>query len=281
MKYDKPPSQLLKWIGSKHRYIDEIVKRFPHSFDRYHEPFLGGGAIMAAVAPKRAFASDSFDPLIEIFRTLQSHPQQLVRWYRERLDLVQELGIDEAYLTVRDSFNKNPNGPDFVFLSRSCWGGVIRFRQADGYMSTPVGRHKLMGADSFSVIVADWNRRVRNVGFSVSDYRKALGKVRKGDFVYCDPPYGDSQPILYGSHAFSLPDLLDRIAWLKNKGAYVAMSYDGNRKTGRLVKMQEMADGIFEREVLFARRKSQLIRFQSEGESMERLIDSERLLLTY
>jgi hypothetical protein len=45
--------------------------------------------------------------------------------------------------------------------------------------------------------------------------------------------------------------------------------------------MQDMVDGIFEREVLFARRKSQLMRFQSEGGSMERLIDSERLLLTY
>jgi DNA adenine methylase len=236
---------------------------------------------MAAVAPKRAFASDSFEPLIEIFQTLKSNPHELVGWYRKRLDLVRELGVDEAYLRVRDSFNKNPNGPDFVFLSRSCWGGVIRFRQADGYMSTPVGRHKLMEADSFAVIAEDWNRRVHNVNFRVCDYRKALSQVRKGDFVYCDPPYGDSQTILYGSHAFNLPDLLERIAWLKQKGAYVAMSYDGNRKTGRLVKMQDMVDGIFEREVLFARRKSQLMRFQSEGGSMERLIDSERLLLTY
>ena len=77
-------SQLLKWIGNKQRFAHEIASYFPEGFGTYHEPFLGSGAVLATLAPKKALASDVFPPLIEIWRTLRKSPATLKRWYAER-----------------------------------------------------------------------------------------------------------------------------------------------------------------------------------------------------
>ena len=75
---------LLKWIGNKQRMAHEIVSYFPEDFGAYHEPFVGSGAVLATLQPKRAFASDTFAPLVEIWQTLHSDPTKLKRWYAER-----------------------------------------------------------------------------------------------------------------------------------------------------------------------------------------------------
>ena len=76
--------QLLKWIGNKQRFAHEIVGAFPDNINRYFEPFLGSGAVLATFVPRNALASDVFPPLIEIFDRLKNDPETLKQWYRER-----------------------------------------------------------------------------------------------------------------------------------------------------------------------------------------------------
>ena len=64
-------TQLLKWIGNKQRFAPEIVSYFPTAYNRYFEPFLGSGAVLATLAPKIAVGSDIFKPLMEIWQTLK------------------------------------------------------------------------------------------------------------------------------------------------------------------------------------------------------------------
>jgi DNA adenine methylase len=56
----------------------------------------------------------------------------------------------EVYEQIKASYNKSPNGADLLFLTRSCYGGVVRFRKADGYMSTPCGIHNPISPQSFA-----------------------------------------------------------------------------------------------------------------------------------
>ncbi len=49
----------LKWAGGKRRLLPELLARVPKSFGRYHEPFLGGGALYFALRPKRASLADA------------------------------------------------------------------------------------------------------------------------------------------------------------------------------------------------------------------------------
>jgi DNA adenine methylase len=81
-----PPlkSQFLKWIGNKQRFAHEIIGYFPRDFKMYYEPFIGSGAILGTLFPKRGVAGDSLQPLIQIWQTLQQQPEIVEEWYLER-----------------------------------------------------------------------------------------------------------------------------------------------------------------------------------------------------
>ncbi len=177
-------TQLLKWIGSKQRSAPEIIAHFPDRFDRYIEPFLGSGGVLATLAPKRALGSDVFAPLIEIWRTLHDAPETLKEWYATRRRRMMAGDKVAEYEKIKASYNAKPNGADLLFLCRSCYGGVVRFRQADGFMSTPCGVHCPIPADSFARRVDEWRKRTAGASFRVMDYMEAMGEAKKGDLVY-------------------------------------------------------------------------------------------------
>ena len=278
---EKFSTQLLKWVGNKQRFAHEIVGAFPSQFNGYFEPFLGSGAVLATLAPKSGVASDAFKPLIEIFQTLQSNPDKLKAWYRERWEIAHGDTKKQGYNHIRASYNANPNGADLLFLCRACYGGVVRFRKQDGYMSTPCGVHDPIKPASFDKRVDLWTQRVAHTQFLHLGYREAMKMATAGDLVYCDPPYKHSQAILYGGQDFSLEDLFEEIAKCKQRGVFVALSIDGTKKSGAVSCDLPIPDGLFEQELFVNVGRSMLRRFQMEGLTLEDEIVSDRLLLTY
>ncbi len=279
--YTPPRTQLLKWIGNKQKFAGEITRHFPDEFDRYFEPFLGSGAIMATISPQRGICSDVFKPLIDIWKTLKTDPDLLISWYDERRSRVNSEDKKEVYESIKASYNNNPNGADFLFLSRACYGGVIRFRKSDGYMSTPCGVHKPIPIKSFIKRVREWQNKIRGVDFEVMDYQDAFDMANEGDLIYCDPPYSHTQSILYGAQDFSLARLFEKIHEAKEKGVSVALSIDGKKKSGNFVCDIPIPDGLFETEIFVDCGKSMLNRFQQEGNQMVEEQVHDRLLLTY
>lgn len=280
----EPPAlkgQLLKWIGSKYRVAGDVVRYLPKDYRKFIEPFLGSGAIMATMAPGEGVGGDRFGPLIEIWQTLASNPDELKRWYADRWNRIAQIGKKEAYAECLGSYNRRPNGADFVFLCRACYGGVVRFRKADGYMSTPCGIHDPIAPRSFDSRVDAWHLRLRHCEFVQADYRELMQRAGPGDLVYCDPPYAHSQTILYGAQEFQLSELMAEIAACKGRGAKVALSIDGIKKSGADNCFIEVPQGLFEREVFVDCGRSMLKRFQLEGRDAEAEVVSDRLLLTF
>ena len=195
-------TQLLKWIGNKQRFAHEIASYFPTDVKTYFEPFLGSGAVLASLQPPSAFASDVFGPLIEIWATLSSNPEKLIQWYSERYQEYFSLDKPLGYEQIKARYNSTPNGADLLFLCRSCYGGVVRFRKSDGYMSTPCGVHTPITPASFAERVEIWHRRTSGATFTKLDFSDAMGRSQCGDLVYCDPPYKHSQAILYQGQGF-------------------------------------------------------------------------------
>lgn len=273
-------TQLLKWVGNKQRYAHEIASYFPADYGTYFEPFLGSGAVLATLAPDRAVASDIFGPLVSIFQVLQQDPELLKQWYSERWEASSETGKRAAYESIRLSYNEKPNAADLLFLSRACYGGVVRFRK-DGVMSTPCGAHTPISPASFSIRVNEWHRRTSNSRFMKCDYRDAMELAQAGDLVYCDPPYSNTQKILYGAQQFRLSDLIAEIESCKTRGVAVALSIDGTKRSGRVKVDLPIPAGLFEREVHVNCGRSMLRRFQLPGETLESEIVTDRLLLTY
>lgn len=273
--------QLLKWVGNKQRYANEIISLFPSDFNVYFEPFLGSGAVLAALAPMNGLGTDNFPPLIEIWKTLKNRPEELKEWYKNRWDILNNGDKIGNYEEIKKSYNNNPNGADLLFLSRSCYGGVVRFRKSDGYMSTPCGIHEPISPASFSKRVDEWYERTKNANFELLDYKEAMELSKTKDLVYCDPPYIHSQGILYGAQEFNIEELFHEIEKCKSKGVYVVLSIDGIKKSGKhICELPETKD-LFKREILINCGRSMLKRFQMEGKSLEQEEVKDRLLLTF
>jgi DNA adenine methylase len=191
------------------------------------------------------------------------------------------LAVSLQYERIKASYNVSPNGADLLFLCRACYGGVVRFRKADGYMSTPCGVHRPISPESFAKRVDEWHRRTTGTEFRLLDYAEAMALAGPGDLVYCDPPYRHSQTILYGAQSFELRRLLEAIAECKERGAFIALSIDGSKRSGELPCDIPVPDGLFEREILVNCGRSMLRRFQLPGQTLEGEVVADRLLLTY
>jgi DNA adenine methylase len=274
-------TQLLKWVGSKQKFAHEIIAHLPRDFGAYHEPFLGAGGVMAVLAPARGFGSDTYPPLMEIWAALSREPDHLKTWYQDRWTAFQNGDRVAVYEAIKARFNAAPNGADFLFLCRSCYGGVVRFRRSNGHMSTPCGAHPAIPPKAFAKRVDLWHQRLRGAQFDLLDYRDAMDRAAPGDVIYCDPPYSFSQSILYGAQSFQLPDLFEAIAKAKARGVWVALSIDGTKKSGGTYCDLPLPEGLFEREIMLNVGRSMLRRFQMGGQTMEAEEVKDRLLLTY
>lgn len=272
--------QLLKWIGNKQRFAHEIVGWLPEGYGTYREPFIGSAAILATLAPSRAVASDVLLPLIELYQLMIDDPEALIAGYDQRWNAV--MGGDKAdeYKAIRAAYNARPNPHDLLFLSRSCYGGVIRFSRK-GDMNTPCGAHRPVSPESFRQRVDLWRPRLAGTEFVHQDFEVSLDRAVAGDLVYCDPPYQDCESTLYGAQGFSLKRLMAAIARCKQRGVRVALSIDGTKRSGRKSVHIVAPDGLFETAVMVNCGRSMLRRFQMEGQTLEAEVVADRLLLTW
>ncbi len=274
-------TQLLKWIGNKQRFAHEIISFFPHKFRTYHEPFLGSGAVLGVLSPSRAEAADSFGPLITIWQTLKKDPEQVKLWYRQRWEEAHDGDKVEQYEKIKARYNASANAADFLFLTRAAYGGVMRFRKADGYMSTPCGPHSPIHFGTFSRRVDEWVQRIDGTDFHHREYGESLERARDGDVVYCDPPYDHSQAILYGAQGFDHADLFRKIEAAKARGVFVALSLNRSKKSGNSDFEYDIPPLLFSRRVQVNCGKSMLRRFQMGGQTLESELVTDQLLLTH
>jgi len=275
----RPNGSLLKWIGNKYKYVQSIVSYFPGDYARYIEPFVGTGAVLATLAPERAIASDTLTPLIEIWNLLQDNPEELIHYYRTVIGHLNR-ARQKTYAEVVERYNRSPNGLDLLIISRTCYGGVVRFTR-EGKISTPIGPHTPITPETFAERVAEWRERVRNTTFLNQSFAETMAITEEGDLIYCDPPYVDSQSILYGAQTFSLAELIEAIAQCKDRGARIALSIDGKKKSGKKTVELAIPSGLFEREVYLDCGSSMLKRFQNGGSRMIGEDVHDRLLLTW
>lgn len=281
---------LLKWVGNKRKVANKIISFFPDRFNDYYEPFLGSGAVLIQLLEQKnlllpikfnqAWASDSNRYLIDIFNYVKKDPKVITDYYADNIEHYMD-NKEENYKVIRDRFNHDHNALDFCLLSRTCYGGIIRFRKSDGYMSTPVGPHKPISPTSFEQRVSVWHDLIKNTKFENLDYREAIKRAGKDDLIYCDPPYTHSQGILYGAQEFDINDLWREIALAKKRGAKVALSINGKRESNTKDISVTPPEGLFERIEEVDVGISMVDRLQKSGKQMKNSRVTDYLMLTY
>jgi len=62
-------SSFLKWAGGKEQELKHILPLIP-SFDKYYEPFVGGGAVFFSIEAKRKFINDKSSELFNLYTVI-------------------------------------------------------------------------------------------------------------------------------------------------------------------------------------------------------------------
>lgn len=275
----RPAGQILKWVGNKFRYAEVIARHFPPELGTYYEPFVGTGAVLATLSPERAVAGDALPTLIELLGDVQTEPERLIAHYARCREDVVRRGRD-AYEEVKASYNGRPNPEDLLVISRTCYGGVMRFTRA-GRISTPMGPHRPMPADKLARYMVEWRARLSGTDFVTQGFEETMALAGDGDTIYCDPPYLHGQSILYGAQDFRLGTLWTAVADAVERGARVAVSVDGYRRSGTKPIDLGVPEGLFGRELLIERGGCMLRRFQLTGQDTELERVADRLLLSW
>jgi DNA adenine methylase len=188
------PAPFLKWVGGKSRLLDQFSRLFPARFNRYYEPFLGGGAVFFHLRPTSATLNDFNPNLIAAYRHIQTHLDELLvvlhELQAEYYATPPELQAQEYY-RIRQRYNLLPSGSIeksalLIFLNKTGYNGLYR-ESKRGY-NVPFGRY------DNPAIFNEANLRavaeaLQGVELLKTSFARAVETAQAQDFVYFDPPY--------------------------------------------------------------------------------------------
>ncbi len=207
----------------------------PESYNRYFEPFIGGGALFFELAPLTAVISDFNGELINCYQQIKDNPYELI----ELLSIHQESNSKDYYLDLRsadrdgriDNMSNVERAARIMYMLRVDFNGLYRVNSKNQF-NVPYGRYKnpkIVDSDLIMSISKYLNES--NLQILTGDFELAITDVKAGDFVYFDPPYiplsETSAFTSYTHEGFSYEDqvrLRDVFKKLDEKGAYVMLS---------------------------------------------------------
>lgn len=236
-----------KWTGGKRQLLPVIRELMPKTYNRYFEPFVGGGALFFDLAPKDAVINDFNAELINCYQQIKDNPQELI----EILKVHQEYNSKEYYLDLRsadrderiDMMSEVQRAARILYMLRVNFNGLYRVNSKNQF-NVPYGRYKnpkIVDEELISAISVYINNNQLEI--KVGDFEKAIVDVRTGDFVYFDPPYiplsETSSFTSYTHEGFSFADqvrLRDAFKRLSDTGAYVMLSNSSSALVEELYK---------------------------------------------
>lgn len=174
----------LKWAGGKQWLAPSAKNITPeHWKGKYIEPFLGGGAFLFALQPKKAVVSDKNEELISTYLAIRDFPEKVIKYLKSYLY------SQDFYYKIRDkTFKTNCSiAARMIYLNRTCWNGLYRVNQK-GKFNTPFGRFRNPLICDIDRIYSS-SKSLKKVSLICDDFKIALDKAKKGDFIFADPPY--------------------------------------------------------------------------------------------
>jgi DNA adenine methylase len=180
---------VLKWAGGKTKLLPELINRIPANFERYHEPFVGGGALFFELIAQgkltTAFLSDVNQSLVDVYVALRDYVDEVIK------TLKQHRHDEDSYYAIRalkpDQLSLPERAARIIYLNKTCYNGLYRENRA-GEFNVPFGRYKnptICDEPNLRAV----SRVLQSVDIARHHFSTVLETAHPGDFVYFDPPY--------------------------------------------------------------------------------------------
>lgn len=186
-------SPILKWVGGKRQLLSEIIPLIDESCDNYVEPFIGGGAVLFRLQPKKAIINDYNTELINVYRTVRDDLDGLVALLKKH----EKYNSSDYYYEVRaldrthdfDKMSNSEKAARIIYLNKTCYNGLYRVNSL-GQFNSPYGKYKNPNIVN-EVVLRAISKYLNGNEISIrsGDYKDVLNDIEKNSFVYLDPPY--------------------------------------------------------------------------------------------
>ncbi|MDJ0899679.1 MAG: DNA adenine methylase [Xenococcus sp. MO_188.B8] len=188
------PKPFVKWAGGKRQLLPYLLERMPRKYNKYFEPFIGGGALFFKVTPSQGYISDINPELINAYQVIQSDVESLIK------DIKKHIYNKNYYYELRN-VDRNPEFKNWspvkkasrlIALNKSCFNGLYRVN-SQGHFNVPFGRYKnpkLVDA----LNLRECSKALKETKIVLGSFDLIEQDIQKGDFVYFDPPYAPLNP---------------------------------------------------------------------------------------
>ena len=189
---NKLVTPIVKWVGGKRQLLDELNPLMPKRFTTYCEPFIGGGALFFSNQPKRAIINDLNGDLILTYEVVRDNVDELIdylKFYENTADYFYKIRDLDRNRVIFDQLSKTEKAARLLYLNKTCYNGLYRVNSA-GEFNSPFGNYKNPNIVNEPVLKAVHKYLSQNdISFYNEDFENTLKRVKKGSFVYLDPPY--------------------------------------------------------------------------------------------
>lgn len=197
-------SPFVKWAGGKRQLLAQIRERMPREYNRYYEPFIGGGAVVFDLLPENALINDINEALINAYVQIREN----VDSFLDKINRIDSaIGEDGKayYYSMRNLYNMKLEKMEydielaalFVFLNKHCFNGLYRVN-SKGLFNVPYNNSKRVSCDEESIrMTSDYLKRVT---ITTGDFEDACRNAGRGDFVFLDSPYAPLNPTSFESY---------------------------------------------------------------------------------
>lgn len=185
---------ILKWAGGKTQLLPILTAKMPPKYNKYYEPFVGGGALFLELQPKQAVINDTNEQLINLYRQIKTDAWSVI----EKVDKFDATLADkEYYYALRARYNEKIIGRELdsesaalmIWLNKHCFNGLYRVNNK-GLFNVPFNNRQ-NGSSIVKENLLGIARYLResDVQISCEDFSSAVKSAKAGDFVYFDSPY--------------------------------------------------------------------------------------------
>ena len=233
--YNKRMKPFTKWTGGKRKLLPILTELLPDDFNRYYEPFIGGGALLFKLLPHDAVINDFNEELINSYLQIRDNPNELIDLLAEHRDK----NSKDYYLNIRsadrdgriESMTDVERAARILYMLRVDFNGLYRVNSKNQF-NVPYGRYKnpkILDKDLISEVSGYLN--ANNIQILQGDFANAVADAIDGDLVYFDPPYiplsETSSFTSYTHEGFSYEDqvrLRNTVRDLTRRGVNVILS---------------------------------------------------------